>query len=72
MIGNLKTFLNGIFYGVTRKYLQEYVNEFCHWFNHCFREHELPMRLLNAYLSQIVQLKTEDCLEPLFFMNQFE
>jgi hypothetical protein len=51
VIGNLKTFLNGTFHGVTRKYLQEYVNEFCYRFNRRFWEDELPMRLLNACLS---------------------
>ena len=29
-IGNLKTFLLGTFHGVSRKYLQEYLNEFCY------------------------------------------
>ena len=32
-IGNLKTFLLGTFHGVTKVYLQEYPNEFCHRFN---------------------------------------
>lgn len=51
VIGNLKTFLNGTFHGVTGKYLQEYVNEFCYRFNRRFWENELPMRLLNACLA---------------------
>jgi hypothetical protein len=51
VIGNLKTFLNGTFHGVTSKYLQEYVDEFCYRFNRRFWEDELPMRLLNACLS---------------------
>lgn len=51
VIGNLKTFLNGTFHGVTLKYLQEYVDEYCYRFNRRFWEHELPMRLLNACLS---------------------
>jgi len=51
VIGNLKIFLNGTFHGVTRKYLQEYVDEFCYRFNRRFWEPELPMRLLNACLS---------------------
>ncbi|GAB6194690.1 hypothetical protein JCM39068_44510 [Desulfocastanea catecholica] len=51
VIGNLKTFLNGTFHGVTHKYLQEYVDEFCYRFNRRFWEDELPMRLLNACLS---------------------
>jgi hypothetical protein len=32
-IGNLKTFLLGTFHGVTGKYLQEYLDEFCYRFN---------------------------------------
>jgi len=32
-IENLKTFLLGTFHGVTKVYLQEYPNEFCHRFN---------------------------------------
>jgi hypothetical protein len=51
VIGNLKIFLNGTFHGVTGKYLQEYVDEFCYRFNRRFWEDELPMRLLNACLS---------------------
>ena len=51
VIGNLKTFLNGTFHGVSRQYLQEYVAEFCYRFNRRFWEYELPMRLLNACLA---------------------
>ena len=51
LIGNLKTFLNGTFHGVTHKYLQEYVSEFCYRFNRRFWEPELPLRLLNACLT---------------------
>lgn len=53
IIGNLKTFLNGTFHGVTHKYLQEYLDEFCYRFNRRFWEHELPLRLLNACLSHV-------------------
>jgi hypothetical protein len=38
MIGNFKTFLNGTFHGVSRKYLQEYVNGFCYLFNRCLNQ----------------------------------
>lgn len=51
MIGNLKKYLNGTFHGVTHKYLQEYVSEFCYRFNRRFWEPELPLRLLNACLT---------------------
>jgi transposase-like protein len=46
-IGNLKTFLLGTFHGVSGKYLQEYLDEFCYRFNRRFIEKQLPNRLLN-------------------------
>ncbi len=46
-IGNLKTFLLGTFHGVSGKYLQEYLDEFCYRFNRRFFEKEIPNRLLN-------------------------
>jgi transposase-like protein len=53
VIGNMKTFINGTFHGVSSKYLYEYINEFCYRFNRRFWEHELPMRLLNACLAHV-------------------
>ena len=49
-IGNLKTFLLGTYHGVSAKYLQEYLNEFCYRSNRRSWEAELPLRLLNACL----------------------
>jgi hypothetical protein len=46
-IGNLKAFLLGTFHGVTGKYLQEYLNEFCYRFNRRYVEKQIPNRLLN-------------------------
>ena len=46
-IGNLKTFLLGTFHGVSGKYLQEYLDEFCYRFNRRFIEKQIPNRLLN-------------------------
>ncbi len=46
-IGNLKAFLLGTFHGVTSKYLQEYLNEFCYRYNRRFVEKQIPNRLLN-------------------------
>jgi len=51
IIGNLKSFLNGTYHGVTSKYLQEYLDEFCYRFNRRFWEYQLPFRLLNACVS---------------------
>lgn len=57
-IGNLKAFLLGTYHGVSSKYLQEYLNEFCYRFNRREWEAELPLRLLNAYLTHTqVKLK---------------
>lgn len=53
MIGNMKTFLNGTFHGVSSNYLQEYVDEFCYRFNRRFWEPELSLRLLNACLAHV-------------------
>jgi transposase-like protein len=33
MIGNMKTFINDTFHGVSSKHLQEYLDEFCYRFN---------------------------------------
>lgn len=53
VIGNLKTFLNGTYHGVSSKFLQEYLDEFCYRFNRRFWEFELPYRLLNACISHL-------------------
>jgi len=46
-ISNLKTFLLGTFHGVSGKYLQEYLDEFCYRFNRRFIEKKIPSRLLS-------------------------
>ncbi|MGH8612310.1 MAG: IS1595 family transposase [Gammaproteobacteria bacterium] len=50
-IANLKRFLLGTFHGVSAKYLQEYLNEFCYRFNRRLWEGQLPTRLLNLCLE---------------------
>jgi transposase-like protein len=52
-IGNLKAFLLGTYHGVSGKYLQEYLNEFCYRFNRRRVLHELPLRLLNACVTHV-------------------
>ena len=52
-ISNLKTFLLGTFHGVSGKWLQEYLNEFCYRFNRRFFEKELPNRLLNLAMIHV-------------------
>ncbi|EDP99718.1 IS1595 family transposase [Shewanella benthica] len=46
-IGNLKAFLLGTFHGVSGKYPQEYLSEFCYRFNRRKMEKEIPNRRLN-------------------------
>ena len=53
MIGNMKKFINGTFHGVSSRYLQEHLDEFCYRFNRRFWEPELPLRLLNACLAHV-------------------
>ena len=52
-IGNLKTFLLGTYHGVSGKYFQEYLNEFCYRFNRRQVLQELPLRLLNACVQHV-------------------
>jgi transposase-like protein len=59
MIGNMKTFINGTFHGVSSKYLQEYLDEFCYRFNRRFWEPQLPLRLLNACLAHLSVRRAE-------------
>lgn len=61
IIGNMKVFLNGTFHGVSSKYLQEYLDEFCYRFNRRFWEPELPLRLLNACLAHVPVKIAEFC-----------
>jgi transposase-like protein len=52
-IGNLKAFLLGTYHGVSGKYLQGYLNEFCYRFNRRRAIHELPLRLLDACVQHV-------------------
>lgn len=61
VIGNLKIFLNGTFHGVSNKYLQSYLDEFCYRFNRRFWEFELPYRLLVACLEHVPIRQAENC-----------
>lgn len=50
-IANLKRFLLGTFHGVSAKYLQEYLDEFCYRFNRRHWEPQLPLRLLHLCID---------------------
>lgn len=60
--GNLKRFLLGTFHGVTGKYLQEYLNEFCYRFNRRRWEAQLPNRLLSLCVEHAPNpIRAENC-----------
>ena len=44
-------FVLGTFHGVSRKYLQNYLDEFCYRFNRRLKESELHQSLLRACVS---------------------
>ncbi len=52
-IGNLKVFLLGTFNGVSGKYLQVYLDEFCYRFNRRFIEKQNPNRLLSLVIVHV-------------------
>jgi transposase-like protein len=51
-ISNLKRFLLGTFHGISKNYVQEYLNEFCYRFNRRFWEGQIPNRLLKLCIAQ--------------------
>jgi hypothetical protein len=46
--GNLKNFLRGTYFSVSKKHLQRYLNEFCFRFNRRFSENQIFDRMLCA------------------------
>lgn len=52
-IANLKRFLLGTFHGTSKRYLQDYLNEFCYRFNRRFWEAEIPNRLLRLCVDHL-------------------
>jgi transposase-like protein len=50
-IANLKRFLLGTFHGISHKYVQEYLNEFCYRFNRRYWEPQIPNRLLSLCIA---------------------
>lgn len=53
VISNLKRFILGTYHGVSGKYLQEYINEFCYRFNRRRWEKQLPLRLLSLCVNHL-------------------
>jgi transposase-like protein len=58
-IGNLKTFLLGTFHGVSGKYLQEYLDEFCYRFNRRFIEKQSNSSIIRGSLSSLQYQSTK-------------
>ena len=50
-IANLKRFLLGTFHGISKNYMQEYLNEFCYRFNRRFWESEIPNRIMRLCVN---------------------
>jgi len=50
-IANLKRLLLGTFHGISKKYVQEYLNEFCYRFNRRYWKPQIPNRLLMLYIE---------------------
>ena len=59
MIDTMKKFLNGTFHGVSSRYLQEYLDEFCYRFNRRFWEPKLLLRQFNACLAHVIVKSAE-------------
>lgn len=53
VISNLKRFILGTYHGVSGRYLQEYINEFCYRFNRRRWEKQLPLRLLSLCANHL-------------------
>ena len=51
LIGNVKSFIQGTYHGVSHKHLQQYLSEYCYRFNRRFDEYQLTDRILNACLN---------------------
>ena len=65
-IGNFKVFILGTYYGLSSKYLQEYLNEFYCRFNRRTWEVNLLLHLLNACLT-LTQVKLKKVLRHIKF-----
>lgn len=51
VISNFKSYLLGTYHGISGKYVQEYLDEFCYRLNRRFWEEQIPNRLLRACID---------------------
>jgi len=62
VISNFKSYLLGTYHGVSGRYIQEYLDEFCYRLNRRFWEEQIPNRLLRlCVMHQPVFLKPVAC-----------
>lgn len=62
VISNFKSYLLGTYHGVSDRYVQEYLDEFCYRLNRRFWEEQIPNRLLRlCVMHQPVFLKPVVC-----------
>jgi len=62
VVSNLKSFLLGTYHGISRKYVQEYLNEFTYRLNRRFWENEIPNRLLRVATNHLpIKIQPEYC-----------
>lgn len=52
VISNLKSYLLGTYHGISERYVQEYLDEYCYRLNRRFWEPQLPNRLLGVCVRQ--------------------
>ena len=52
VISNLKSYLLGTYHGISGRYVQEYLDEYCYRLNRRFWEPQLPNRLLGVCVRQ--------------------
>lgn len=53
VISNFKRFVLGTYHGVSSKFMQEYINEFCYRFNRRKWEYQIPNRLLGLCAAHL-------------------
>jgi hypothetical protein len=51
VISNFKSYLLGTYHGISGRYVQEYLDEFCYRLNRRFWENQIPNRLLNLCIK---------------------
>lgn len=62
VISNFKSYVLGTYHGISERYVQEYLDEFCYRLNRRFWEKQIPNRLLRLCITHPpVQLQPVAC-----------